>query len=215
MKALLTTLLVLVPSVAFAQYDPNQPPPPPPPGYNQPAPGPGYAAPPTSNLALRNGLTFEANIGLGFIWARNEGEDSDTEGALAGLDLGVGGWINNRMALTARVAGATYSPEDGVRFTTGFFGPSLQYWVDDHLWLGGGAGLAFAAVHIDDFDEQPDPETGFGLDLRLGYTFTAGNENTFNVSLEYNPGFFTFDTGVGDQSVQINSFGILFGYQHL
>jgi hypothetical protein len=165
---------------------------------------------------LRRGMTVELNIGAGFIWARNEGESSDTEGALAGLDLGVGGWLNPNMALTARIAGATYSPEDGVRFTQGFFGPSLQYWSDDHLWFGGGIGLAFAAVNFEGADEQPDPETGLGFDLRAGYTFTTGSENTFNVSLEYTPGFFTFDNGIGgEQSIQINSFGILFGYQHL
>jgi hypothetical protein len=164
-------------------------------------------------MSLRRGMTGELNLGLGFIWARNdEGEDSDTEVGLAGLNFGIGGWIGPQMALTLRGAGATYSPADGVRFISAFLGPSIQYWTDDHFWLGGGLGLGIAAINIEGQDVQPDPETGFGLDLRAGYTFTAGNENTFNVSFEYTPTFFDTD---GFGTIQINSFGFLFGYQHL
>lgn len=221
MKRFLFSLVVLVPSVAVAQpySDPSQPPPPPPPGYQ---PAPAYQPPPPGPYAprpaasFRNGLTGELNLGLGFIWARNgDGQESDTEVALAGLSAGIGGWINPQMALTLRVAGATYSTDFGTstaRFTTGVIGPSLQYWLDDRLWIGGGAGLGFAAITIDDANEQPDPETGFGLDLRAGYTFSTGSANTFNVSVEYNPTFFDVE---GGSSIQINSFGILFGYQHL
>jgi hypothetical protein len=160
-------------------------------------------------------MTGELNLGVGFIWARNgNGQDSDSELALAGLNAGIGGWLNERMALTVRFAGATYSPADGVRFTTGFAGPSLQYWTDDHFWIGGGAGLGIAAISIDNGiggTSASDTETGFGLDLRAGYTFTVGSEHTFNVSIEYNPTFFDNN----GSSIQVNSFGLLFGYQHL
>jgi len=223
-KRFLAAIVVLLPSIALAQPygDPGQPPPPPPPppsgGYQPPPPPqPGYGPQPVytqppSSASFRRGITGELNLGVGFIWARNEGQDSDTEVALAGLSFGLGGWLNDRMALTVRGAGATYSPADGVRFTTAFFGPTLQYWTDDHFWLGGGVGLGIAAISIDGADVQPDPETGFGLDLRAGYTFTTGSDNTFNVSVEYNPTFFDVE---GAGSVQINSFGLLFGYQHL
>jgi hypothetical protein len=221
MKRYFAALLVLFPAIAVAQpYDPPPSPPPsgypppppqpqpPPPGYGQPPPpgyGPGYVQP----RPMRSGLTFEANIGLGFIWARNEGRDSDTEGALAGLNLGLGGWLNDRMAVTGRIAGATFSPSDGVRFTQGFAGPSLQYWTDDHVWVGAGVGLGFARITVDGFGS--DSETGFALDLRAGYTFSQNTESTWNVSIEYTPAFFEVD----GRSLQINSFGILFGYQHL
>ncbi len=230
MKRLVVALVFLLPAVAQAQPGPYPPPPPggdpnqppPPDGYSQPAPPAGYAPQPVYGqpvyqpqpqpaASLRNGMTLELNLGFGMVWARSEGQDSETETALAGLNLGIGGWLNERMALTGRVSGTTFSPQDGVRFTTGVIGPSLQYWTDDHIWVGGGVGLAFAAISVDGANEQPDPETGFGLDLRAGYTFSTGTVNTFNVSVEYNPGFFSFDGG----SVQLNSFGLLFGYQHL
>ncbi len=225
MKRILLSLFVALPSVAVAQpyNDPSQPPPPPPPGGYQQPPPPNYQQPPNSgpmappsNASLRRGMTGELNLGLGFIWARNgDGQESDTEVALAGLSAGIGGWLNPQMALTLRVAGATYSTDSAfgnARFTTGVVGPSLQYWLDDRMWIGGGAGIGFAAITVDGLDAQPDPETGFGLDLRAGYTFSTGSVNTFNLSVEYNPTF--FDVGDG-QSLQINSFGILFGYQHL
>lgn len=216
MKSLLVVALAVVPSLASAQpYDPAQPPPPP--VYATPAP----ALPPgtpvqllvPSSIPLRHGMTVELNLGLGYIWARNDqGQESDTEAGIAGLNVGLGGWLNERMALTGRIAGATFSPSDGVRFTSGFLGPSLQYWVDERVWLGGGAGLGMALIHVDGLDEQPDPETGFALDLRIGYTFTVGTEHTFNASFEYNPAFFDIE---GGGSVQVNAFGVLIGYQHL
>jgi hypothetical protein len=210
-KYSLVMMLVLMfgSSSAFAQavtqvVDPEELPPPP----------STYAPPPA---ASRSGVTFEANLGLGLVWARagNWGS-SDTETALAGLDLGLGGWLRDDMALSVRVAGATFSPEAGTRFTTGFLGLSLQNWVSDHAWIGGGAGLAFFTAHVDSAAAQPDPDTGFGLDLRAGYTFNPGSDNTFNLSIELNPGFFSVAIGSGSNlDVNINSFGLLLGYQHL
>lgn len=78
-----------------------------------------------------------------------------------------------------------------------------QYWVNNNLWLGGGAGVA-ALV-----DSNSDPITGLGVDLRAGYTFSA---STFNVSAELTPSFYTVS---GSSSVTITGIAILFGNQHL
>ena len=204
----LVLLAVLVPASALAQ--PGSPPPPPPPGGGYaPAPGAPVYAPPPSGAALRNGMTFEANLGLGWIRASTDNNSDTSDLSLAGLSLGVGGWMNDKLAITARIAGVTDS-ESGGRLTHAFFGPSAQYWVDDHLWLGGGAGLSVLAVSL---DNGPDPDAirGFGLDLRAGYTFSTGTENTFNVSFELNPGFYDQN----GTSATFTGIGILAGYQHL
>ena len=212
------------PAAAPAPPPPGYAPPPPgyappPPGYGPPPPGyapPGYAGQPYAPYApppvasWRHGVTFEANLGVGFVWAHADGETSDSETGVGGLDLGLGGWINEHAALSVRIAGATFDVND-VRISAGFVGPSLQYWADDHWWLGGGAGLAFLAASSTSFGGSSATETGFGLDLRAGYTFATSSPNTFNLSLELNPGFYS-DNG---NDVSITSFAILFGYQHL
>ncbi|MBA3818032.1 MAG: hypothetical protein H0X17_04025 [Deltaproteobacteria bacterium] len=194
-------LSLMIPTAALAQPGQPPPPPPPPPGY-----APAYAQP--APQAMKQGLTFEANLGVGFIWADpDEGAESDKELALAGLSLGVGGWLSPQLALTLRIAGVTYSEEigdDTGRLTTGFFGPSAQYWVNENAWLGGGLGLGFASISVGDFE---DSESGLGLDLRGGYTFSTTSENTWNLSVELTPSFLDGGTLYG--------FGILLGYQHL
>ncbi len=156
-------------------------------------------------------MTFEANIGLGWIRMSDDNQSETTDLGLGGLSLGLGGWVSPKLAITARIAGVTYS-EDGTSLSDVFFGPAAQYWVDDHFWLGGGAGLGILAVSGDGVNPNADNSvTGFGLDFRAGYTFTAGSENTFNASFEINPGFFENN----GYSATFTGIGILLGYQHL
>jgi hypothetical protein len=211
-KPLLIALSMLLPASAHAQAaDPVA-------SGGPPGTTPAFApqAPPPPVVRERHGVTLEVNLGLGLVWARSGDNTSDTETALAGLDAGLGGWLNPSAALSFRVAGTTFHPSDGVQFTSGFVGPSLQYWTSDHVWLGGGVGLAFVSVRHDGGGDQPDSDTGLGLDLRLGYTFSTASDHTFNLSVELNPGFFHVDTGLGSgEDINLNSFGILLGYQHL
>lgn len=199
----LALLAILVPTAAIAQ-----PPPPPPPS------GPGYYST-QQPVDHRHGMTFEANLGIGYMWAEVEGDESDKEVALGGLNIGVGGWLNPRMALSLRVAGVTYTESEGgvdLRLTTGVLGPHLQYWLDDHFWLGGGAGIGVAAATVEFMGEsESDSETGFGLDLRAGYTFSTTSESTWNISFELTPSFIT----INDVDYTFYGAAVLFGYQHL
>lgn len=174
-------------------------------GYYQPQGAPMYGQP--RALSLRNGMTFEANLGLGWIRASADGESDTSDLGIGGLSLGVGGWTSPKVALTARLSGVTLS-ENGAQLSHVFLGPAAQYWVDDHFWLGGGAGLSILAASN---DVDRDSVSGFGLDLRIGYTFTSGSENTVNVSLELNPGWYS-ENG---SSATFTGIGFLFGYQHL
>jgi hypothetical protein len=215
---------------------PNLPPPPPggppPPSWtprpmvgNQPlgyAPGygPDYTSfgPPPGLAQYRHGVTFEANLGLAVSWLTADGSTSDSKGG-GTLGLGLGGWITNRMALSARFVESGFSADgDGASSDDsvygGFFGPSLQLWLDDHVFLGGGLGWSFLGAKVN--GTNTDTETGFGLDLRLGYNFTSRSPNTFNVSLELTPGFYNVDLGNGQsQDFRFNVFTVLVGYQHL
>jgi hypothetical protein len=184
----------------------QQPPPQPMPVYQPVQQQPLYVQP--APPPLRNGLTVETNLGIGWITGRDDNGQSDTtDVGFGGLTLGIGGWVGPQMAITARIAGVTVS-KDSVTFSHIFFGPSLQYWIDDHIWLGGGVGLSIARVA---FDGASDSTNGFGLDLRAGYTFTTGSENTFNVSVELNPGHYS-ENGA---STTLTGIAFMVGYQHL
>jgi hypothetical protein len=159
--------------------------------------------------SLHNGMTVELNIGFGWIHASN-GSSSDTSDlSLGGLDLGVGGWVSPKLAITGRLAGVTFS-QNGGRFTDGFLGPVAQYWVSDHAWFGGGGGLGVLAVS-DSSGNNNDSVSGFSFDLRLGYTFNEGTENTFNASFELTPGFYSNNNA----SATYTGIAFLLGYQHL
>ena len=58
-----------------------------------------------------------------------------------------------------------------------------------------------------------DSEGGFSLDLRAGYTFNEGTRNTFNLSFELNPGWYTNEQT--DYTVTVTGIGILLGYPYL
>jgi hypothetical protein len=152
-------------------------------------------------------MTVELNLGLGWLQASDGNDSATSDLGIGGLSLGVGGWLNPKLAVTGRIAGVTLS-DNGATLSNVFFGPALQYWIDNHFWVGGGAGLAILALGG---DSSGDSITGFGLDMRAGYTFNEGSENTFNASLEINPGFFSESGG----SVTVTGIGILLGYQHL
>lgn len=181
-RALSVAAFLLVPATAAAQY-----------------------AVPTApaQQPVRNGITFEANLGFGFLQAESDGSSSDTESSLGGLNLGIGAFISPRMAISARVAGVTHT-EDGASITEAFFGPSVQYWVSPNLWVGGGLGLGVARVEVDGFGS--DSETGLALDGRVGYTFNPQAKHSFNVSAELTPAFI--------EDVTFTGFALLIGYQY-
>lgn len=228
----LAGLVILIPTLAAAQptYTPPPPPavPPPvtyspdaaqpggPPGMTQPGdPGqPAYYQPPVINPPpshWRHGFTFEGGLGLGVGWAKADNETSDSQGGLS-VAFGLGGWLNDHLALTARLQESVFQLDDNVSLYHAFFGPSLQYWTDDHLWLSGGIGWAFLGTTTDDSDNDPDPISGLGLDLRLGYNFTTSSPNTFHVAAELTPGFFREDNVSGDFTMYV--FSVMIGYQH-
>jgi hypothetical protein len=149
--------------------------------------------------ALRSGSTFEAGIGLGLVRS-----DSDETGiGLGGFGVGVGSWFGPQFAVSARLAGV--SAEDGGRRGNHMFlGPSLQWWLNDHIWLAGGLGLAILAVGGDDVDVN----LGLGVDLRAGVTLTSGKQDSFNLSLELTPSRY-------DGAPALTGIAVMLGYQHL
>jgi hypothetical protein len=186
---------------------PMQPPPPPPPVYVV-----------TDGFRHHHGFTFEANLGIGFVRASGGGTSSNSDASLAGLDIGLGGWLTRQLAVTIRIAGVDVSNSgdtDAGTLVNAFIGPAAQYWIDPHFWVGGGVGLAtLRLVGNSDCNNSPSTDAcgvnGWGFDLRAGYSF-GDSAHTFNVSGEITPSFYSQE----GESVTATSFALLVGYQYL
>ncbi len=134
-----------------------------------------------------------------------------TDRGIGGLSLGLGGWVNSKLAITARIAGATASISGG-SVTDAFVGPSVQYWIDDdHFWVGGGVGFGVFVIRADSGESRTI--TGASFDVRAGDTLNAGSKHTVNFSLELTPGRVRDDEL--NASLSVMSIGALIGYQFL
>ncbi len=233
---LLALLAVAIPASALAAPDPLDPSDPykpapepvPPADRSAPAPEPSPPAPrphpieqppspePPASVAptlasFRTGTTFEAGIGIGWIHYSASGISNTSDVGVAGPNLGVGHWISPRLAITGRIAGVTRS-DSGIRVTNAVVVGAAQYWADDHFWLAGGLGLGLLVLTGSSFDSSQDNvTTGFGIDARVGYTFSQTHEHAFTVALELTP---TLLSNRGE-SARYTGIGFTFGYQHL
>lgn len=220
--ALGAAAVLAAPSVAAAQTPPPGPPPPgppsgtpaqdldeppPPPGAPPRAPRPRGGPPePEQPRPDRSGATFEMSLGFGMTHVSLDSGPSELFGGLSGLNLGLGGWISPRTALTLRIAGTSFSEDVGgtsVRFIAGLFGLSVQHMATDVLWLGLGGGLGVLSTD----QGNVKPETGFGLDLRAGVNFHQTSKSAFHLAVEITPGFY--------DGVNVTGIGVQLGWQSL
>ncbi len=156
-------------------------------------------------------LTFEAGLGLGWVRFAADGVSETGDVGISGPNVGIGGWVTGKLAITGRIAGVSHS-DRGIRVTSTVIGAAAQYWIDHKLWLGGGAGLGLLVLTGSNFDASQDNVTaGLGIDLRAGYAFSQTREHVFNISLEVTP---TLLSNNGDRA-RYTGIGIQFGYQHL
>lgn len=144
----------------------------------------------------RSGFTLLLNTGVGF---QHDAFFGETETGVAGINLGIGGFLSPNMALMFRASGTNVKYFD-IWQTSGTGGASLQYWVNDKLHIEGGVGAGFW-----DFDDAH--ESALGLILAAGYSIWNNAGHNLYVGLEYAPAFTDPDT--------IHNFGIVFGWQLL
>jgi hypothetical protein len=165
-------------------------------------PAPGYAPPPPPTGPERTGFTAELSLGLGYMSVAPDGYDSVTKSGLSGLNVGLGGWISPKTAVTVRIAGTSFTEND-VQYIAGLLGITAQQMVTENAWVGGGLGIGVLTTDQD----NSEGERGLGLDLRAGYNFYQSRKNAFNVQVEVTPGF--FDDG------RVTGLGLQVGWQHL
>lgn len=147
----------------------------------------------------RRGFTTQLGLGVG---ATTHGQDGrrDVHLGVAPLSLGVGGFVNPRWAVMARVGGTNYTDGPDVRMS-GFYGVVAQRWVSDTVFFAFGAGLGLFG--IDDlkfyrgqnWSVFPDVETnvkaGASGSFRIGYALANWRHHSVQFSYELFPSVFT------------------------
>src|SRR5450432_2466607 len=171
--------------------------------------------------SIRDGATLEVNAGFGTQIYASEG-DFSRETPQGGLSLGIGGWLERRVALSLRVAMVTFSPESSsdpqtaehYRRTLIYVGPSLQYWATDRLWFGAGLGAS-------EYLWRGTNSRMWGADLRAGYTFAQQRTHAFDISVEVTPtywpevGLLSLGTSIEPITAISTNVMILAGYQYM
>jgi hypothetical protein len=158
-------------------------------------PGLAAAAPPP-----RKSVTIEAGIGASVLTS----EGTPALRALGGPSLGVGSFVSPTLALSVRLSGSLVVV-DGAFLYLGVLGPNAQHWQNEHVWLGGGLGLAILAGCGE--DEGCDKEIGFGFDARVGFAFRPRGQGGANLSVEAMHDWFAGADG------GVTTVSLMLGYQ--
>ena len=155
----------------------------------------------------REGFTLLLSLGLGY-----QAIDGESETGLGGLNIGLGGFINDNLAVMGRISGTNVSESEAsieVSLLSGTFGVTLQYWINDKLYVEGGPGLGFARVEVSvsGFGSATEDETGFGFIVGGGFVLFNKGKNNIHIGVEYAPAFV--------ESFNVNNIGLTVGYQLL
>jgi hypothetical protein len=123
-------------------------------------------------------------------------ETRELKAGLAPLSLSLGGFLSEDVALLFRLTGTSYF-EDGDQFGHNFYGPVVEIWPIDRLYLGGGVGFAVFGPNPLTSSSDADPETGWALEARAGVALINSENHDLTLSAEFIPGFYEGDAVQG------------------
>jgi hypothetical protein len=147
----------------------------------------------------RGGFTAMVDLGVG---VQRDSAIDETAVGIAGINLGVGGFLNENLALMFRLSGTSVDYElSGGEYgqTSGVTGAAIQYWLSDRINVEAGGGVGFWSGSTDENNQ------GFGLILGAGYSVFNRGKHNLQVGVQYAPAF--TDPGT------VHNFGFTFGYQ--
>ena len=126
-------------------------------------------------------MSFAAGVGL-----QHDELGGETKTAGAGLNVGLGGYLSEELALLFRISG-TNAKYGSLWQSSGTAGAAVQYWVGERLRLEGGVGGGFWR-----YDEQSD--VSLGLIVAAGYSIWHNAASSLSIGVEYAPAFTDPDT---------------------
>lgn len=165
----------------------------------------------------RQGFTFLLSLGAGMQGGLDDALDYEI--GLAGLNVGLGGFLSPELAILGRISGTFTAREssagfEDVDFTVlhGFVGPSVMFFLSDRFSLEAGVGLGIVngeATAETDLGRITVSNSDEGLGVLLGaaapLTYLGGGGYALTLGTDVNLGFFEDGTML--------SVGLLLGIQ--
>lgn len=149
----------------------------------------------------RGGFTALVDIGVG---VQTDTGIEETAVGLAGLNVGVGSFLTQDLAVMFRLSGTNVSYDFGALGdygqVSGVAGPAVQWWLSDRFNVEAGAGVGF-------WNGAEDESRGLGLILGTGVTLLNRGKHNLQFGVQYAPAF--TDPGT------VHNIGFTFGYQFL
>lgn len=143
----------------------------------------------TGDLGAGFASTWKTGSGTGPCFDCGSGGRRYTqELGFALLSLSLGGFVRHDTAILGRVAGTSYTDGRNLMLYN-FYGPVLEWWPMDSLFLSWGAGLS--TFGRNPFQSRPSRTAyGVGFDARVGVALAQGRDNDLTFAFETIPGFY-------------------------
>lgn len=145
------------------------------------------AAATATPVPRRSGFTFELGLGGSFTHVDADPRVEGAKFGLAPLSFGIGGFLSRNVALTFRATGASLFQNRGgttEQVLVGSYGPSLQIYVAENVFIGAGAGLGVLfgnpASKLD-AGVEPIRDLGFAGHSRVGWAFFASKAHQLSL----------------------------------
>ena len=158
------------------------------------------------NAPQRGGFTILLDLGAG---VQRDGSSQESTVGLAGLNLGVGGFLTKDLALMFRLSGTSAQhdhvspsglPTLRLSRVSGVGGTTLQYWVSDRFNVEGGGGWGHWTI-------KGGNALAFGLIVGSGVTIFNRGKHNLQFGVHYAPAFTNPRT--------VHNIGFTVGYQFL
>jgi hypothetical protein len=108
---------------------------------------------------------------------------------LAPLSLSLGGFLSRDAALMFRLAGTSHF-RYREQILNGFYGPAVQYWLSDAVFIGGGVGLGILAPNPL-ISSSSEGKAGIAFNARLGVSpWSSLEQHWFGAVLELFPAIY-------------------------
>lgn len=140
-----------------------------------------------SPVPRRSGFTFELGLGGSFTHVDSDPRVEGAKFGLAPLSFGIGGFLSRNVALTFRATGASLFQNRGgmtEQVLVGSYGPSLQIYVTENVFVGAGAGIGI--LYGDPTSKlprgvEPIGDLGFAGHSRVGWAFYASKAHQLSI----------------------------------
>lgn len=138
-------------------------------------------------VARRSGFTMELGLGGAFTHVDADPRVEPAKFGLAPLSLGLGGFFSRNVALTFRATGSSLFQNRGgstEQVLVGSYGPSLQIYVSENVFIGGGAGLGVLYGNPSSklpLGVEPIREIGFAGHTRVGWAFYTSKAHQLSI----------------------------------